>query len=370
METNSDSDEITLGISKFNNIKGVTCYMNSILAILQQTPIFADYILSTQFKSTLLKHYPDTNKLVDSPMYQLYNLLKLSAESDSYNITPSSFRQAITKKDDMWGMSQHQDSQEFLTFLLSQLENEVSEKVEFIPGLNLTNIKPLNQSIIQILANSMWQRFIKNEYSLIKTLFTGMTRMTTTCALCGDQSNNFDIFQTLQLSIPVNHGSEMFKKFTLDECLNHYTSEERLDKDNMMTCNFCYRKNRSNKKTFLWKTPKVLIIHIKRFLVNSFGIPTQKLNNLIEYPNELDIGKYVDMLSPDFNEKTKYNLFSVNCHHSLSGGLINTINYGHYTSLVRNRYDNKWYRFDDNSVSSIKNTVDKNAYMLFYYLTN
>ena len=122
MDTNSDSDEISLGISKFNNIKGVTCYMNSILAILQQTPIFADYILCTQFKSSLLKHYQDTNKLVDSPIYQLYNLFKLSAENDSYNITPNSFRQAITKKDDMWGMTQHQDSQEFITFLLSKLE--------------------------------------------------------------------------------------------------------------------------------------------------------------------------------------------------------------------------------------------------------
>ena len=43
------STEIELGICKYNNNTGVTCYMNSILAILQQTPYFADYIISDKY---------------------------------------------------------------------------------------------------------------------------------------------------------------------------------------------------------------------------------------------------------------------------------------------------------------------------------
>jgi len=64
METNpdSDSDEPSLGISKFNNIKGVTCYMNSILAILQQTPIFADYIFCAQFRAVRILNAGFNNK--------------------------------------------------------------------------------------------------------------------------------------------------------------------------------------------------------------------------------------------------------------------------------------------------------------------
>jgi ubiquitin C-terminal hydrolase len=355
--------QITLGISKFNNINGVTCYMNSILAILQQTPIFADYILHGLFKENILKKYnSDVNNIVDSPIYQLYALFKLSHENDSANITPNSFRRAITLKDDMWGLNQHQDSQEFLTFLLSQLESEVLTKVEFIGGLNFTiESIDINHSI-QILAQINWIQYVKNEYSLIKTLFTGMTRMTTTCKYCSSQTNNFDIFQTLQLSIPANNTHN--ETFTLDECLDHYTQNEILDKHNMMECNFCYRKNQSTKKTVLWKTPKILILHIKRFIVNYLGIPTQKLNNMVQYPLDFDIKKYIDPLS---SQNTKYKLFAVNCHHNI--GLGYTINYGHYTSIVKNRYDDCWYEFDDNNVKATKNIINGKAYMLFYELS-
>lgn len=371
---------ITLGISKFNNIRGVTCYMNSILVILQQTPILADYILCGVFKNQLLKKYSSTDKLEESTMYQLYNLFKLSASHDNFNITPNSFRHAISLKDDMWAQQQHQDSQEFLTFLLSQIENDISTKVEFIPGLNINktikqehvmkdemDIKPklMEYNTVRILATLMYQRFVKNEYSIVKTLMTGMTRITTQCELCSNISNNFDIFQTLQLSLPVN-STQMFKTLTLEECLDHYTSNEKMDKDNKLTCNFCYIKNRPVKKTILWKTPKILIIHLKRFIVNCFGIPTQKLNNMIQYPiDNLDIKKYVDPMSPDY-DNTTYNLYGVNCHHNLSSGLISTLNYGHYTSYVKNRYDGSWYEFDDSCVSKKEDVVSKNAYMLFY----
>ena len=47
------TEEIEIGICKYNNNTGVTCYMNSILAILQQTPYFADYIISIIFAITL-----------------------------------------------------------------------------------------------------------------------------------------------------------------------------------------------------------------------------------------------------------------------------------------------------------------------------
>ena len=98
--------QLTLGISKFNNIGGVTCYMNSILAILQQTPIFTDYILTGLFKNNLLKK---TQDIVNCIIYQLYALFKLSHENDNANITPNTFRRVITMKDDMWGQQQQQD---------------------------------------------------------------------------------------------------------------------------------------------------------------------------------------------------------------------------------------------------------------------
>ena len=253
------------------------------------------------------------------------------------------------------------------------MESEVLTKVEFIGGLKHPNESIDTNHSIQILAQINWIQYVKNEYSLIKTLFTGMTRMITECKHCSNQSNNFEIFQTLQLSIPTT--SNMQQQFTLDECMEHYISPEILDKDNMMKCNFCFQKNQSKKHTKIWKTPKILIIHIKRFMVNMYGQIGQKINNMVSYPIEnLNISKYVDTLSPDIEmEKTTYNLYAVNCHHNFFSGAINTINSGHYTSLVKNRYNNNWYKFDDNEVNEIydlSKIENKNAYMLFYYRNN
>jgi ubiquitin C-terminal hydrolase len=108
--------------------------MNSILAVLQQTPIFADYILTAQFKDQLLSKYSDVKEISDSILFQLYNILNISHTYDNYNINPDTFRKTITKKNEMWGYQQHQDSQEFLTFLLNSIEEEIAEKVIFIPG--------------------------------------------------------------------------------------------------------------------------------------------------------------------------------------------------------------------------------------------
>ena len=63
-------NEVEIGISKYKNINGVTCYMNSILAILQQIH-FCDYLISGNFKN-LLK---DDN-YVDKISYQLHKFLK------------------------------------------------------------------------------------------------------------------------------------------------------------------------------------------------------------------------------------------------------------------------------------------------------
>lgn len=355
-----------IGISSYCNIRGVTCYMNSILAILQQTPLFADYIVGGVFSNQLQKKF-EKNKLQESITYQLYNLFKISMSHNNFKITPNTFRKTISMKNCMWDDNVHQDSQEFLTFLITSIEEEISEKVTFIPGMNFKHIDEnkhdLYHNMIQIIANKEWERNIKNEYSLLKTLFTGMSRMKTQCKYCMNESNSFEIFQTMQLSIPL-HAT------TLEHCMDNYIMTETLDKNNMLRCNMCYYMNRSTKNTVLWKTPKILIIHLKRFMTNNYGMPVQKISKMIQYPiNNLNIGKYIDILSPDIN-KNKYNLFAVNCHYSIGR---NNINSGHYISYVKNRMNDNWYEFDDSNIkkiNNISNIISDKAYMLFYIRDN
>jgi ubiquitin carboxyl-terminal hydrolase 4/11/15 len=148
-----------------------------------------------------------------------------------------------------------------------------------------------------------------------------------------------------------------------------------MDKDNMIKCNFCGRRNKSTKQTMIWNAPKILIIQLKRFRVNNYGVIIEKISNMIDYPiTNLDISKYMNNNNMHSIINT-YNLYAVNNHHSINSiGNFNSINFGHYTTNVINRYDNKWYKFDDSKslveITDEQKLISKNAYMLFYYRNN
>jgi ubiquitin C-terminal hydrolase len=108
------------------------------------------------------------------------------------------------------------------------------------------------------MSNNCWQKYIRNEFSIIKNLFGGLSHVVITCSFCGNKSHNFDFFQVLQLSIPEN-ATDIY------DCLDEFFKEEQMDKDNMIKCEFCGRFNKSTKQTNLCKLPKVLIIQLKRF---------------------------------------------------------------------------------------------------------
>ena len=119
----------------------------------------------------------------------------------------------------------------------------------------------------------------------------------------------------------------------------------------------------------LWKTPKILVLHIKRFLVNAFGIPTQKITNNVVYPiKDLDLSKYFDPASPH-KSSCKYDLIGINIHQAFGYG--NNINAGHYTSIVKNTMNNNWYLYNDSNQVKMaytkENLQSANAYLLFYY---
>ncbi|EAR95433.2 ubiquitin carboxyl-terminal hydrolase (macronuclear) [Tetrahymena thermophila SB210] len=160
-------------------------------------------------------------------------------------------------------------------------------------------------------------------------------------------------------------------EYNLYDCLDLFTQKEVLDKGNEWYCNVCKQHKQASKRMEIFDTPKILIIHIKRFRtsrVSSIGnfyfqSGGQKLDDFINFPiNGLNLSKYV--LSHQYkqtNEPLLYDLFAVSNHYgSMSGG--------HYTAYAKNPIYNKWFDFNDSSVSesSTKEIVSKAAYVLFY----
>jgi len=351
------SDE--LGISKYRNMNGVTCYMNSILSVLQQVPIFCDWIISTDFKK-YLKDEDFDNKI----SYQLHKLFRISMSVNNFNLTPSSLRKVCSEKDSVWGENQQQDSAEFLQFLLTKIEEEFGQSVIFLPGLSSYDVNSVKKSMEIIKSKIDYQNFLKKEFSPMKKIFTGLEQTSTICNLCGNKKSNFQTFSFWELPIPTNKNNN---DINLEECLDLWSEKEKLDDNNRIFCDFCGVKSNVDKFSQIFSPPKLLVIQLKRFKKNLYGNVVKKIDNRIKFPIEnFNISKYISK-SSCYQDKCNYSLIAVNCHQG-------NPNLGHYYSIVKNRFDDNWYEFnDDMTPSKIINEEqinDPKSYLLFYFRIN
>ncbi|GLG93575.1 Ubiquitin carboxyl-terminal hydrolase 32 [Gryllus bimaculatus] len=146
-------------------------------------------------------------------------------------------------------------------------------------------------------------------------------------------------------------------KVQLKDCLELFTMCEKLGADDAWYCPDCKQHQRATKKFDLWKLPKILIIHLKRFSYSRFR--RDKIDSLVEFPlRDLDMSKYI---INDKHPPAKYNLIGICNHYGGMGG-------GHYTAYALNKIDKQWYCFDDHNVSpkTPENVVTNSAYVLFY----
>ncbi|KAH6668752.1 hypothetical protein B0J14DRAFT_566408 [Halenospora varia] len=146
---------------------------------------------------------------------------------------------------------------------------------------------------------------------------------------------------------------------TMDDCLNEFGKEEILSEQDTWYCPRCKEHRRASKKFELWKTPDILVMHLKRF--SSAGFRRDKLDVVVDFPIEgLDLTSRVIETEEGKNEI--YDLFAVDNHFGGLGG-------GHYTAMAKNFFDGEWYDYNDSSVSKMRDpttAVSRAAYLLFY----
>jgi len=155
-------------------------------------------------------------------------------------------------------------------------------------------------------------------------------------------------------------GNDKPRQLDVTDCIDEFVKEEVLRKSEAWYCSKCKAHKTATKKFDLWKTPDVLIIHLKRFSYNRYF--RDKLDTAVDFPLEgLDMGKWV--ANGDYKKNSVYDLYAVSNHFGGCGG-------GHYTAFAKNILDRKWYNLDDSHVSLLGNPREqvrsKAAYVLFY----
>lgn len=406
----------TRGISGLVNI-GNTCYMNSALQCLSASNIFSGYLIKKKFVSDLKdnivetlanierKKRKDAGKSVDddddisvylkdvkhnyynSMTYSLYKLFKTMWKCNS-KVTPRTFKQNLGNHCSMFKGYQQQDSQEFIGYILDKIHEEikceVSLKYRNIPTkiveyikfrkeyLNqLKDIKDPNlleeQTQIfkeykkeheeeEIILQSLdyWNNFIKKNYSPVIDMFSGLFMGEIICDKCKNRNVSFEPFNILPLAISSETN-------TLNDCLKEFTKPDLLTGDNKYKCDTCKEHCDATKRMFIWDLPEMLIIQFKRF--SNLGRRTSKNDKVIKFP--LENLTFEDTYHQYRVRDYVYNLYGIVYHMGGLGG-------GHYISYTKNPLNNKWYRYNDETVHHIpdddieKEIQTSGSYILFY----
>ncbi|XP_037316434.1 ubiquitin carboxyl-terminal hydrolase 15-like isoform X4 [Pungitius pungitius] len=145
--------------------------------------------------------------------------------------------------------------------------------------------------------------------------------------------------------------------FKLKDCIELFTTKEKLGAEDPWYCPSCKQHQQATKKLDLWSLPPVLAVHLKRFSYSRYM--RDKLDSLVDFPlRDLDMSEF--LINPNAGP-CRYDLIAVSNHYGGMGG-------GHYTAYARNKDDEKWYNFDDSSVSPANEDqiVSKAGYVLFY----
>ncbi|XP_069484783.1 ubl carboxyl-terminal hydrolase 18 [Ambystoma mexicanum] len=180
----------------------------------------------------------------------------------------------------------------------------------------------------------------------LASLYTIHVQEYLTCLRCSVERTR----DSSLIALPLPVSNPRFKRPTsLEEALTCFFQPEKLMEENECLCQNCGKKTMSMQGMRLKTLPRTLTLHLKRLsTVKTSGV--QKISRRISFPLSLNLSQ---LLQPDFvccdpaeQESWKYELFAVVAH---SG----TPTFGHYCSYIRSFKDQRWYSFNDSSVSKV-----------------
>jgi ubiquitin C-terminal hydrolase len=134
----------------------------------------------------------------------------------------------------------------------------------------------------------------------------------------------------------------------LDDSLRLFVEEEVIDGSEKPTCYKCKSRNAHTKRISIEKLPKVLVVHLKRFLFSPYSY---KISTNVEYPIDgLDISKYLSVNVEPGNASTSHSFKNPNCIYDLyaislhSGSSQSS---GHYYAYGKHPFSHRWHCFND-----------------------
>ena len=170
---------------------------------------------------------------------------------------------------------------------------------------------------------------------------------------------DIDEYQRSIEANPVEDAVDPKKVLSVRDCVEKYCQMEQLDETEMWYCDRCKKHVRAWKQFHLYRTPPILIVHLKRFHYSATTHRRDKIDSLIDFPLKgLDLRK--DVMEYAEGHEPIYDCYAVSNHYGRLGG-------GHYTAYAQS--DGTWCNFDDGRVETDvdeSQVVSSAAYVLYY----
>ena len=163
----------------------------------------------------------------------------------------------------MFDNDQHQDSHEYLSWILDQLHEKFISNEKFKQEKsNTASSEPITDSFVT-------------------DLFRGDILNTFTCITCETTTKKKEFSFNLSLDIE--------KNCSLRYCIERFAFKELLNKTDKFYCENCNTKQVATKEMKIVKTPQILLVHLKRFKINTTTWQHEKLSYRIPFPEELKL---------------------------------------------------------------------------------
>ncbi|EGV65690.1 ubiquitin-specific protease ubp15 [Yamadazyma tenuis] len=197
------------------------------------------------------------------------------------------------------------------------------------------DIQELNRILMDKLETSMKGTPIEGK---LNDLFVGEMKSFIKCINVPYESSRVEDFWDIQLNVKgYNNLTDSFK---------NYIELEMLTDDNKYQAGDDYGYQDAKKGVVFRSFPAVLHLQLKRFEYDFMIDDLQKINDLYEYPNEIDLSPYLD-------EDLPGDVKSQNWTYKLHGVLVHqgSISNGHYYAMIKPKaHEDYWLRFEDDKV--------------------